>query len=312
MKQDPYKTLEGFVNWMDERGYRSHTQRLYVDFVKKIYIHHNIYIDKEKFKESVSLPKQQIHEDEALTTEAARKIILECHHAALRALLTLIKDTLARPSELTSLRLEHLNLAHDPPYLHIPAYASKNDLPRECFFTNETKDFLITHLKKQNITQPNQYIFLNNKKPLDPIADEKGFQTAVTRKLTALRSTWKYLLNTNLTELRKKIERRGVMTRYTITPYSFKKYGFTKIADTLGALAAHAIAGHKAYLITYYKKTREERAEDYKKVAPKLQLLQREEDEEEKIKKELTNTINTLPKDRLAEILKIAKSLIKG
>jgi len=309
---DPYETIDGFVGWLDEAGYRSSTQRSFVYFIKKFYTYHGIHVDRERFKDKVCLPKAQVFQDGALTTEDARRIILECHHTALRALITLIKDTLARPEELISLKLEHINLANDPPYLSIPAYASKNDLPREAFFTNETKEFLIAHLKRRKITQPNQYIFLTNKRPLDPVGNEAEFQRAVEDKLKNLRVVWYYLLKTRLPDLYQKVEQRGVRTRYRIHLYTWKKYGFTKIADTLGELAAHAIAGHKAYLITYYKKTREERAQDFKKVAPKLQLLQREEQEEEKMKKELIAAVEALPKEGLAEILKVAKSLLKG
>ncbi|HKZ43122.1 MAG TPA: hypothetical protein VJ044_19345 [Candidatus Hodarchaeales archaeon] len=71
----------------------------------------------------------------------------------------------------------------------------------------------------------------------------------------------------------KKLERRDGKNVYTIHIYSFKKFELTKIADTISELAAHAIAGHEEYLITYYKKTREDRATDYLKVKPKLQLF---------------------------------------
>lgn len=122
----------------------------------------------------------------------------------------------------------------------------------------------------------------------------------------------RYLMSKpQLTTLCKQIEQRGVSKRYSIHIYSWKKHGFTKIADTLGELAAHAIAGHKAYLITYYKKSRDDRAKDYRKVAPKLQLFQGEDKEAEKLKHELAETVEGLPKERLAEILRIAKRQLK-
>jgi hypothetical protein len=109
----------------------------------------------------------------------------------------------------------------------------------------------------------------------------------------------------------KPIEQRCVTPKYTIHVYSWKKYGFTKIADTLAELAARAIAGHSAYLITYYKKTREERAQDFRKVTPKLQLFQTEDQDTQRIRRELTNALDELPKEKLAEALEAAKSLLK-
>ncbi|MCP8312426.1 MAG: hypothetical protein L6M37_05700 [Candidatus Methylarchaceae archaeon HK02M1] len=57
------------------------------------------------------------------------------------------------------------------------------------------------------------------------------------------------------------------------------KFAFTKIADVLGSLATHAIAGHKKYFITYYKKSRKERAKDYLKAIPRLNLFTPSEEE---------------------------------
>lgn len=68
-----------------------------------------------------------------------------------------MKDTLVRPSKLLSLKLGDFNLTYDPPYLTIPSYAAKNDLPKEVFFTDETKSVLIDYLK--NISKPNHFLF---------------------------------------------------------------------------------------------------------------------------------------------------------
>lgn len=102
----------------------------------------------------------------------------------------------------------------------------------------------------------------------------------------------------------------GSAKRYKIHIYSFKKFAFTRMADTLGEIAAHAITGHKAYLITYYKKSREERAEDYRKVMPKLSVFAL--DEKSKIRKQVEETIKTMKEEdmgRLLEFIKNGKNL---
>ena len=113
----------------------------------------------------------------------------------------------------------------------------------------------------------------------------------------------------SMKNMRKQIERRSICKKFTIHIYSFKKYGFTKFADTLGDLAAHAIAGHKAYLITYCKKTGAERAEDFKKVSKKLELFKDADEEAQKLKQEITSSIDSLPKERLAEVLEALRRL---
>lgn len=138
----------------------------------------------------------------------------------------------------------------------------------------------------------------------------EGFQRTVERALIAVELAWYYLMSKlAFQELMKPIKQRGRKKRYSLHIYSFKKFGFTKIADILGELAAHAIAGHKRYLITYYKKSRTERAGDYRKVIPKLSLFSNESDAE--LKEKAKETIEKLPKEALLEILKIGKKHLK-
>lgn len=110
-------------------------------------------------------------------------------------------------------------------------------------------------------------------------------------------------------DLRIQIKERGKKRRFGIHIYSFKKFAFTKIADVLGSLATHAIAGHEEYLITYYKKSRAERAKDYLKAIPKLRLFTPSEEEE--LREQAIETVRELPRETLVEILKIAKKSLK-
>ena len=175
LNKDPYKILDSFAGWLDEKNYRVSTQRVYLHYVKRIFSHNNIIIDREMMREKVVIPKKQIFADEPLTPEVARLILLETKNQILRLILCLIKDTVARPSELLSLKLSHFNLTHDPPYLTIPAYAAKNDIEREVFFTQETKNILILFLKDRKITQQTQHLFLKGNP--EPIEDEIEFQS---------------------------------------------------------------------------------------------------------------------------------------
>ncbi len=55
----------------------------------------------------------------------------------------LMKDTTVRPAELAGLQLKHFHLDElELPYLKIPSELSKNDIPRELFFTLQTKEIL--------------------------------------------------------------------------------------------------------------------------------------------------------------------------
>ncbi|MBI2938417.1 MAG: tyrosine-type recombinase/integrase [Thaumarchaeota archaeon] len=309
LQQDPYKLLDGYAAWMDEMNFRSSTQNTKLYYATRLLTHNGVKIDKDKLRDAVPTPKKQIFTDEALTPESARTILLETRQPDLRLLLFLEKDTLARPEELISLKLGNINLTNDPAYLKIPEYAAKNNIEREVFFTQETKERLVAYLQKEHITKPSEYIFLKKGLLLDPIADEKNFQKAVSLKFNNMHDKW-HRNRINIPAIRNIIqlmERRGHKNAYTIHIYSFKKFGFTKIADTISELAAHAIAGHQQYLITYYKKSRDERAADFRKVAPKLQLFTTPTDVE-KQQKIIENEIKTLPPEALAQVLEFVKT----
>ena len=65
----------------------------------------------------------------------------------------------------------------------------------------------------------------------------------------------------------------GRQKRYKIYPYSFKKFAFTKMADVLEEMVVRAIKGDKEYVFTYYRKSREERADDYRRVLPNDKVI---------------------------------------
>jgi len=261
-------------------------------------------IDKDTMKDAAPLPKKQIFVDEALTPETARTILLETRQPDLRLLLCLEKDTLARPEEIVSLKLGNINLASDPSYLKIPEYAAKNNIEREAFFTQETKEILISYLQKRGVKKQEEYIFLNNGENLDPLGDEKKFQRRVSDTFMQMESKWHRNRNSSpaLQQIIKKLERRGRRNTYTIHIYSFKKFGFTKYADAISELAAHATAGHEEYLITYYKKSREDRVVDFNKVKGKLQLFTTPTDLE-KQQQAVEQKIKSLPPEALVKVL---------
>lgn len=309
LKQEPYKLLEEFQNWMEDNNYRSNTQNTTFYYVSRLFKHHGVNINLDAFRENTPRPKKQIFADDALTSETARTILLETRQPALRLLLCLEKDTLARPEEILSLKLGNINLTHDPAYLTIPEYAAKNNIEREAFFTQETKEILISYLQKKHSSKPSDFVFLNNNQRLDPLGDERGFQRTVLIKAQSLNATWRYnrIHSPTLQKIIQPLERRSRRPAFGIHIYSFKKFGFTKIADTINDIAAHAIAGHQEYLITYYKKSREDRAADYRKVASKLQLFTTPSDLE-KQQQAVEAEIKSLPPEALAQVLQYLRT----
>ncbi|PUA32955.1 MAG: hypothetical protein B9J98_03465 [Candidatus Terraquivivens tikiterensis] len=268
---DIYSFLDDYVSYLDSQSLKPKTIKDYVYWAKKILRHYGVQIKNEELRERVSLPKVQRPLDSGLDAAQVRRILLNCKNERLRLLLMLCKDTLARPIELLGLQVKHFNFDSIPKSVTIPAYLAKNDMERETFFTDETFEFLRGYMLKHNIHGKEDFIFLG--KEVNP-KDELQFQSQLYKAEAAMEKAWRELMRSPaLADLNERIELRGKAPRYKIHIYSFRKFGFTKVADTLGEIAAHALAGHEAYMITYYRKTREERAADYLKVAPKLMVL---------------------------------------
>src|SRR2546425_1231826 len=250
---------------------------------------------------TIETPKEII---EALK-EKMWRIILGMNHLGLKTLLMLMKDTQSSPTELLGLRVSDINLSYDPPYLNIAAERAKNDLPREFFFTPETKGLLISYIKKKD-KQAGDFLYLCSIDPLDEVAVQEEIETVNGTMRTTLRNL---LAGHEFADMNEKVRQHGTMQRYKLHIYSFKKFAFTVMADTLGEIAARAIKGDREYVLTYYRKNREERAADYNKVTPKLSVFSN--DVEPTAKEVIEAKIRSMDGDELAklqEFLKAAKA----
>ena len=172
-------------------------------------------------------------------------------------------------------------------------------IPREVFFSQETKTNLLSYIQNAGIKNSNDFVFLQG---LIDELNELDFQKKLRKIGEYAGSVFRKILSkAEFTDIKEEVRQRGSAKRYKIHVYSFKKFAFTKIADTLGELAARAIKGDKAYVFTYYKKSREERAEDYRKVIPKVSVFAM--DEKSKIRKQIEETIKDMKDKDLAALL---------
>ena len=296
--QNPIVTLDDFVSWLD-RDHSASTTITYLNFAKKALKHLGAKIGSEEFKERVTLPKKRPFQDDKVTKDQIRRIVLGLHHMGLKTLLMLMKDTQARPSELLSLQLGDLNLSHDLPYLNISAERAKNDMPRELFFTPETKEMLMSYIKKKE-RQQGQFLFLSEDiDPQDEVAVQRRVKTVHGDMKAAFR---KLMSGPGFVDMNERVKQRGSLPRYKLHIYSFKKFAFTVMADALGEIAARAIKGDREYVLTYYRKNREERAEDYRKVVLKLSVFS--SDDTPSAREEIEAKIQSMGQDELARLQK--------
>ncbi len=254
-------------------------------------------ITADDFKDKVTFPKKRPFDDAKVTKPMMTRILLALKHLPLKTLLLLEKDTQARPAEILGLRVQDFNFSYDPPYLNIPAERAKNDIPRELFFTQETKELVISYIRKNQL-QPKDFLFIGQDvNPLDEIQVQKRIDTVERGMGLAFR---KLLSQPGFEDLNQVVEKKGRIPRYKIHIYSFKKFAFTAMADILGEVATRAVKGDAEYVFTYYKKTREERAEDYRQVIPKVSIF---DTDSKSSREQVQEEMNKMSKEELDGLL---------
>ncbi len=300
--EDPINTLDSYVIWQDKRGYAGATIHRTTHFAKKLLKFSGSKITYDDFKDRITMPKKVPCMDDKVNREQIRKIVLALKNLGLKVVLMLMKDTQGRPGELLGLKVLDFNLAHDPPYFNIPAECAKSEIPRELFFTEETKQVLITYLNARD--RKNGFVFLSDS--IDE-RDERAVQNAIMHKEHNYETAFRKLIKSHFDDMNQIIrDKNKEGKRYKYHIYSFKKFAFTVMADSLGEIAARAIKGDREYVLTYYRKSREERADDYRKIIPKLSVFQAEEVKD--IREQAREKLDTMTKDDLKALLEYIDS----
>ncbi len=304
---NPIKTLDEYAGWLDKHR-SARTVRVYIAFVKKVLKALGAKIDSEEFRELVTLPKLRPLQDEKVNSQQIVRIVLGTTNARLKCVEMLIKDTCARPAEIVGLKLGDFNFSYDPPCVNIPAYLAKNDLPKELFFTPETKAMVLAYIRNNDIKNPSEFLFINsdNGSRCIDITNEERFQQLLIKEVKMMTKIFRITLaKPEFADLNQLIE-QGKKKLYKIHLYSFKKFAFTTMADTVGETAARAIKGDTEYVLTYYKKSREERASDYRKLIPKLSVFAG--DEQFKIREQVEEAVRSMKQEDLTALLEFANS----
>jgi len=294
--KSPVESLDEFAGWLDATQKMPKTIRAYLGFMKNVFRTDGANFTNEEFNRGVVLPKIHPFGDDKVDKEQIKRIVLAVKHDGLKVLSMIEKDTQARPYEILTLKVKDFNLSYDPPYFGIDARHSKNDWPRELFFTHETKELIMQIMEKGNL-KPNDFLLLPQKN-VDEY-DEESFQRYVATVRSAYSRILRETLRKKLPDLNEQVDCNRIQSRYKIHLYSFKKFAFTVMADVLGEMATRAIKGDKEYVMTYYKKNRDERAEDYRKVTPSLLVFS----EQKNVRKDLEDQVRKMSSDDLGRVL---------
>jgi integrase len=251
---DVYAVLDGFVDYLIERGLAPRTVNLYLTAVRQFLIHEEVPIDNLKFREKVVTPQDYaISTDRAPTKSELKKLFL---HASLKAkvILTMLVSSGMRIGELANLRISDIDFSSRPTKVIVRASETKQKRTHITFISSEATTLLKEFLGEK-INQKDQYVF------------ERG------------RGRPKDALYAMLWRLFKKVNLREKMSpesrRYAIHPHSFRKYFFTQcLAAGIERGLVEAWMGHKYGLDeSYLRVPEEEQGKFYLKAEPRLTIM---------------------------------------
>jgi integrase len=304
---DPYGVLDLFAEWCVAQGLKGKTVQDYLAAAKKWLRYHGVRLSSEELRERVETPQAEEPLDIAPTREQIRVILwglpdrpapgLTPRQQALRfrsasprlqALILLMATSGMRLREALLLKVRDIEFDCDPPLVHLPASYTKNRKARETFITPEAKEVVLKALgrKARMLDEPllgfnQESIYLAEK------AASKMFRARMR-----LFPEWD--------------QKAGDSRVHQLHLYSFRKFFFSQAVPIIGEHAAHALMGHGFYMKTYYRRPREKRAEDYRRLIPHLtigeahqvkQQLQQALEEKDQLINRLATTLLTIQQD---------------
>jgi integrase len=244
-----YSLLDDWVGEQDEKGLKPQTVINNVSAVRRFLAYNDIFINRDKFKAKVTLPRTTKIADEPLSMDTVRTLLTKGRpNKKSRALILTLLSSGMRIGEALHLRWKDVDLSKSPATLNVRAEYTKTGGARVAYVSDEARESL---LALKGNAKPEELVFFYSG---DHRRREK-MCNSVFRRLVK-RSGIDSVIENHRT--------------HVVHFHSFRKAFFTKAADTIGETAAHALIGHGFYMDTYYKKTEEERVSDYKQLEPLL------------------------------------------
>jgi len=272
---DVYKVLNEYVIFLDKKGIKPKTIRLWFTVVKGYLTHLQVEVFSEKCKQVVKLPKIRRVKKEALTKEVLIKLLRNLDAKSSTAVLVATASGM-RVGEIAGLKLSDIEFNRDPVKINIRAETSKTREDRETYLTNEAsealKDYLTRYfgwkedstnsqLEDLRIFGRTSKLRIDDKRSRLPHSDEQLSDAVLLQKTLHRRIAKVPELN--------RLARNG---RKVIHFHAFREYFYTTISNVSGSNFAHALMGHHEYLDTYYALTEKEQIKLYQKAIPYLTI----------------------------------------
>ena len=271
---DIYKVLSEYVIFLDKRGIKAKTIRLWLTIVKGYFTFMGIEVFSEKCRQRVKLPKVQRLKKEALTKELLIKLLHNLP-AKLQAAALLALSSGLRVGEITGLTLADIEFNLEPVKINVRAETSKSNEDRETYISKEASDALQDYLQRffgWREDSPNKKIqSLRIFGRTNKIKDGDSFRLPTPKEqLSNSINLQKALIRViNKVPELNKLGRNG---RRVIHFHAFREYFYTEVSNASGSNYAHALMGHHEYLDTYYTLSKKEQVRLYKNAEPALTI----------------------------------------
>jgi integrase len=258
---DPYKLIDSYVSWLGGQELRPKTIGDYAQGAKKLLRHYDVVILNELFQEKVTLPTVEEILDEAPTPDEIRLILARCN-AKMKAFILLLATSGMRLGEAVQLRLGDVDLDSRPTRIVIPAQYTKNSKERETYISREARSAIQVWLG----TWSNRADW----NPPSPGSRLFRFEGEVHMAEKNASHVFRRIMK-HLPELDKPASDGHRV--HKIHFHSFRKFFFSRTMPAIGEERAHALMGHSFYMQTYYRRSKEDRMDDYSKCAESLCIV---------------------------------------
>jgi len=278
-QENVYSVLDSFVAWLDGRGLKPKTIADYMSAVRKFLSYVDINIEPTILKNKVVMPKVRKIEDVPLTLEQVKTLLTKGRpNSKIRSLILTLLSSGMRIGEALHIKVGNVNLLSNPLTIKIRADYTKTGVSRTAYVSNEAKDSL-----KEVVEGASE-----DRLVFDYSGGSWQRGKVATRTFRAI---------VDRAGLGGKIEGHRI---HKIHFHSFRKFFLTRAVDILGDHAGHALCGHGFYMDTYYKKSEEERKNDYLKLMPHLTVFGKEEKVD--VRKELAKQLLLLSGHKSEEV----------
>jgi integrase len=272
---DVYDILNDYVVFMDKKGIKPKTTRLWFTVVKGYLTHLGIDVFSEKCKQKIKLPKVRRVKKEALTKEILVRLLRNLDAKLATAALVAISSGM-RVGEIAGLTLTDIDFNHEPVQINIRAETSKSREDRETYITNEAANALKDYLKRYfgwmddstNSQLQGLRIFGRTNvikkdhgtgrlpQPSEQLSDSDLLQGTLRRRIS------------KVPELNRLSRSGGRVIHF----HAFREFFYTVVSNVSGSNFAHALMGHHEYLDTYYTLSEKQQTSLYQKAVPYLTI----------------------------------------